>query len=347
MTFRPLAKTSRRLAAAGLSLIAACSAALLLATPQTAIAQQTAAPLFTLRTAHYFKEDHPWHKGLAFFAKKVSDDSKGRIQIDIFSGGILGSEAQTMQLVKDGSLDFVVSDPSAGAPFAKELDFFALPFMFHYYAHWQKSLDGAPGKRYAALVEDKTGMKIIGYWGGSSRNVLSTKKPILSMADMKGMRLRLISSPLKVNVWKAVGAVPTPIAFMETYLAMNSGVVDGMENESVAVREMKFYEPAPFIARTEHEFTVRPFFMSRKTWDKLPPDLQQIVAKAAQDATVYELKTEADAGQAAEAWMQSKFNVKFNTIDKQPFKTATQPVIAEFAKSMGLTDLLANIDDVK
>jgi tripartite ATP-independent transporter DctP family solute receptor len=338
---------TRSLLAAALSLVAACGAALLLAAPQEAVAQQKAAPLFTLRTAHYFKEDHPWHKGLAFFAKKVSDDSGGRVQIDIFSGGILGSEAQTMQLVKDGSLDFVVSDPSAGAPFAKELDFFALPFMFHDYAHWQKSLDGAPGKRYAALIEDKTGMKIIGYWGGSSRNVLSTKKPVMSMADMKGMRLRLISSPLKVNVWKAVGAVPTPIAFMETYLAMKSGVVDGMENESVAVRDMKFYEPAPFIARTEHEFTVRPIFMSKKTFDKLPPDLQQIVLKGAQEATAFERKAEAEAGVAAEAEMQNKFGVKFNAIDKEPFKAATKPVIAEFAKTMGLTELLASIDDVK
>jgi TRAP-type transport system periplasmic protein len=341
-----LGAASSRLGAAALSLVVACGA-LLLAAPQDTSAQQKAAPLFTLRTAHYFKEDHPWHKGLAFFAKKVSDDSGGRIQIDIFSGGMLGSEAQTMQLVKDGSLDFVVSDPSAGAPFAKELDFFALPFMFHDYAHWQKSLDGAPGKRYAALVEDKTGMKIIGYWGGSSRNVLSTKKPVLSMADMKGMRLRLISSPLKVNVWKAVGAVPTPIAFMETYLAMKSGVVDGMENESVAVRDMKFYEPAPFIARTEHEFTVRPMFMSKKTFDKLPPDLQQIVLKDAQEATVFERKAEAEAGLAAEAEMQGKFGVKFNVIDKEPFKAATKPVIAEFAKTMGLTELLASIDDVK
>jgi len=347
MTLSEFAKASALWRKAGLSLIAAGSAALLLTLPSPVSAQQKPAPQFTLRTAHYFKEDHPWHKGLAYFAKKVNDDSNGRIQIDIFSGGILGSEAQTMQLVKDGSLDFVVSDPSAGAPFAKELDFFALPFMFPDYLHWQKSLDGEPGKRYAKLIEDKTGLKIIGYWGGSSRNVLSTKKPIRSMDDMKGMRLRLISSPLKVNVWKAVGAVPTPIAFMETYLAMKSGVVDGMENESVAVRDMKFYEPAPFIARTEHEFTVRPIFMSSKTFDKLPPDLQQIVLRDAQDATVFERKAEAEAGVAAEAEMQTRFNVKFNAIDKQPFKNATKPVIADFAKSMGLTELLTSIDDVK
>ena len=322
-----------------LALAAATTAALF-----GAPAPAAAAPQFTFRAAHYFKEDHPWNKGLEFFAKKVSEDSKGRIQVDIFNGGVLGSEAQTMQFAKDGSLDFTVADPSAGSTFAKELDFFALPFLFRDYEHWQKALDGAPGRQYAKLVEDRTGIKILGYWGGSSRNVLSTKKPVTSMADMKGFRLRLISSPLKVNVWKAVGASPTPIAFMETYLAMKSGVVDGMENESVSVRDMKFYEPAPYIARTEHEFTVRPLFMSRKSFDKLPPDLQQVVLKDAQEATVYERKVEADANKAADGEMQSKFHVKFNAIDKAPFKQATQPVIAEFARGMGLSDLLNSLE---
>jgi TRAP-type transport system periplasmic protein len=302
---------------------------------------------FTFRAAHYFKEDHPWNKALVFFAKRVDEDSKGRIKIDIFNGGILGSEAQTLQFVKDGSLDLVISDPSAGAPFAKELDFFALPFLFRSYAHWQAALDGEPGKVYAELIESKTGLKIIGYWGGSTRNVLSTRKPITGIDDLKGFRLRLISSPLKVNAWKAVGTVPTPIAFMETYLAMKSGVVDGMENESVAVREMKFYEPAPFIARTEHEFTVRPLFISKKTFDKLPPDLQQIVVKCAQEATVLERSAEVEANVSAEAEMQSKLGVKFNAIDKQPFKAATKPVIAEFARNMELTELLSSIDAVK
>jgi tripartite ATP-independent transporter DctP family solute receptor len=319
----------------------------LVAISASSVSRPASAQSFTFRAAHYFKEDHPWNKALVFFAKRVDEESKGRIKIDIFNGGMLGSEAQTLQFVKDGSLDLVISDPSAGAPFAKELDFFALPFLFRNYAHWQAALDGEPGKAYARLIEGKTGLKIIGYWGGSTRNVLSTKKPINGIDDLKGFRLRLISSPLKVNAWKAVGTVPTPIAFMETYLAMKSGVVDGMENESVAVREMKFYEPAPFIARTEHEFTVRPLFISKKTFDKLPADLQQIVVKCAQEATVLERSTEVDANVSAEAEMQGKLGVKFNAIDKEPFKAATKPVIADFAKTMELTELLNSIDAVK
>lgn len=323
------------------------AAALAFAAAAFAVASSPASAQQTLRAAHYFKEDHPWNKGLVFFASCVDGASKGRLKIDIFNGGILGSEAQTMQFVKDGSLDLVISDPSAGAPFAKELDFFALPFLFRSYEHWQAALDGEPGQSYAKLIEDKTGIKILAYWGGSSRNLLSTKKPINSMDELKGFRLRLITSPLKVNVWKAAGTVPTPIAFMETYLAMKSGVVDGMENESVAVREMKFYEPAPFIARTEHEFTVRPLFVSKKSFDKLPADLQDTLVKCSKEATPIERKAEVEANVSADAEMKDKLNVKFNAIDKEPFKAVTKPVIAEFANNMGLTALLASIDAVK
>jgi tripartite ATP-independent transporter DctP family solute receptor len=309
--------------------------------PKGVMAQQ--AQQFTFRVAHYFKADHPWNIALTEFAKKLKDDSKGRIQLDIFGAGILGSEAQTLQFVKDGSLDMVVAAPSAGAPFAKEFDFFGMPFIFRDYAHWQEAMNGAPGKTYAKLIEDRTGIKILGYWGGSTRNVMSAKKPVLSIDDMKGFRIRVMASQLNVDVWKAVGAVPTPVAYTETYLAIKSGVVDGMENESASALDMKFYEAAPYFARTEHDFTVRPLFMAKKSFEALPADLQQIVLKDAQDVTVYERKIENEARLAAEAEMQGKFNAKFNAIDKKPFQAATAPVVAEFAKSLGLSDLLQNV----
>ena len=110
---------------------------------------------FSFRAAHYFKGDHPWNKGLEFFANKVKEDSKGRIEIKISNSGVLGSEADMMQNLREGTLDFAVTDPSAGSTFSKELDFFALPFMFKSYEHWQKSLDGEPGKKYAKIVEEE------------------------------------------------------------------------------------------------------------------------------------------------------------------------------------------------
>lgn len=301
----------------------------------------------TLKAAHYFKGDHPWNKGLEFFAKRLKEESNGQIEVEIFNNGVLGSETDMIQNVNEGVLDFVVADPSAGSGFAKEMDFFALPFLFNNYEHWENVLDGAPGQSYTATVLEKTDLKIIGYWGGSSRNVLSTKDPILSMDDLKGFKLRLVSSPLKVNVWKAIGTIPTPIAYLETYSALQANVVDGMENESVAVLAMKFYEPAPQITKTEHEFTVRPLFMSEKTFNGLSKELQDVVLKVAKEATEYERKIEKEANVAANKEMEEKYGVDFHDIDKEPFRVAAKPVIEEFAESMELTDLYQSILDTK
>lgn len=335
------APVSRRQLGKGLAAAAATFAAGSMA-PRRAAAQE-----YTWRAAHYFKDDSPWNKGLLHFSKLLSDRTQGKIKIDIFNNGILGSENQTVQFVKDGSLDFTVADPNAGVSFCKELDFFSLPFMFRSYEQWQAALDGEPGKAFAKLIQDKTGIRILGYWGGSRRNVLSTKKPINSIADLKGFRIRVQPSPLMINTWKAIGTIPTPIAYLETYLAMKSGVVDGMENESVSVLQMKFYEAAPFIARTEHQITVRPLFMAGQTFDKLPPDLQQIVLQAGQEATVVARKAERDDGQAAEVEMANKFGVKFNAIDKEPFIAATKPVISDYAQNIGMTAMLNSFTAVK
>lgn len=324
-------------------LLTACSSKPAATTTQPETKAGAPAQTFSLKAAHYFKDDHPWQKGLEYFAKRVAEETQGQVEVKIFNNGVLGSEADTIQSVKEGTLDFVVGDPSAGATFAKELDFFALPFLFTSYDHWKNSLDGSVGQKYAQTIEEKAGMKIIGYWGGSSRNLLSTKKPIQKMEDLKGFKLRLVSSPLKVGVWKAVGTLPTPIAYLETYSALQTGVVDGMENESVAVLSMKFYEPAPHITRTEHEFTVRPLFMSKQSFDKLPANLKQAVLKAAKEATDYERKAELEAGQAAEKEMEEKFGAKFYTIDKAPFKAASEPVIKDFAGKMGLMELYTEI----
>ena len=310
--------------------------------PRLAAAQQV-----RWRAAHYFHDDNPWNLGLLQLDKLLNERTQGRIRIDIFGGGVLGNEQQTLQFVKDGSLDLNVSDPNAGVAFCKELDFFSMPYLFTSYEHWQAALDGAPGKAFAKLIEEKTGMIILGYWGGSVRNVLSTKKPINNMDDLKGFRLRVQPSPLMIAAWKSTGAVPTPVAYLEVYLAMKSGVVDGMENEAVSVRDMKFYEAAPYIARTEHTITARPLFMAGATFKKLTPDLQQIVLQAAREATVFAREAERKAGKAAEEEMASKFGVKYNAIDKAPFQAAIKPVIEEYAKNLGLSEMLAAFQAAK
>lgn len=312
------------------------------ATATPAVAQDSD-PVYNLKASHYFKPGHPWDMGLTRFAERANELSDGKINVEIYSNGVLGNETDMLQNLREGILDFAVTDPSAGSTFTKELDFFALPFLFEDYQHWQETLDGDIGSRYAEVITEKADLKILGYWGGASRNVLATDEPIESIEDLEGFKIRLVQSPLKVDVWKSVGTIPTPISYLETYSALQSGTVDGMENESVAVLDMKFYEPAPYITRTEHEYTVRPLFMSNQTYDELPEQMQEVVMQAAAEATEYERQVERSASQDAEEQMK-ELGVEFYSIDMQPLREATAPVLVEYAETMGLSDLY---DDIK
>ncbi len=298
---------------------------------------------YIMRASHNFNEEHPWHKGLVKFQQLLDEKSEGKVELKIFNNGVLGSETDTMQAVKEGVLEFVVADPSSGSNFAQELDFFQLPFLFSSYEHWQKSLDGPAGQAYAALIEEKTDLKILGYWGGSIRNILAVKKPVKSIDDLKGFKLRLVPSPLKVDVWKAVGTLPAPIAYLETYTALQSGVVDGMENESIAVLSMKFMEPAPYITRTEHEITVRPLFMSALIFNALPKDIQNIIVEAAKEATVYERNLELESSKEAEDTMQSQYKTQFFDIDKTSFIERTAAVISSYMEKLNLSNIYGEI----
>ncbi len=304
---------------------------------------QTFAAEYIMRASHNFNEEHPWNKGLVQFQQLLEEKSQGKIKLQIFNNGVLGSETDTLQAAKEGALEFVVADPSSGSSFAKELDFFQLPFLFSSYEHWQNSLDGHAGSAYADLIEEKTGLKILGYWGGSTRNTLAVNNPITSIDDLSGFKLRLVPSPLKVDVWKAVGTLPTPIAYLETYTALQSGVVDGMENESIAVLSMKFMEPAPYITRTEHEITVRPLFMSAQVFNALSENLQDIVIKSAKEATTYERSLELAASKQAEKTMQKQYKTQFFDIDKTPFIKRTAPVIASYVEKLNLPDIYNEI----
>ncbi len=303
-----------------------------------------AAPKVTLRAAHYFTGDHAWNKGLMKFAELVSQKTDGRVTVQIFENGVLGGEADYMMNLKQGTLDFAVADPTAGSVIAKELDFFALPFIWQNYDHWLTALDGEPGAEYARIIEEKADIKILAYWGGSTRNLLACKKPVRSIADIKGFKLRVIASPIKMNAWAALGAIPTPIAYLETYSALQAGVVDGMENESPAVLQMRFYEPAPHITRTEHDITVRPLMVSAKVFNKLDAEAQKAIIEAAREATPVARTAELEQVKIADTEMEQKFGVKFYTIDKAPLRAATAPVLKEFAEKMGLTSLLESIN---
>lgn len=299
----------------------------------------------TLRIGNNQPDSQAWNVATVQFKALVEKYSDGRIRLSNYPNSTLGSEPDMLESVKEGSLDMVICDPTVGTTFCKELELFALPFLFKDYDQWLRALDGAPGQKYAKLIEDKTGIKILAYWGGSERNVIAVKAPVKAIDDLKGFKLRLAPSALKTEVWKAIGTLPVTIAFGETYSAMASGLCDGMENEMPTLLANKFYEPAKYLTLTEHEITVRPIFMNAKKFNSMDKDLQEALLKAVSEITIVARKLEQDSGAAARKDMVEKYGVQIFEIDKKPIVDATKSVFDAFGQSTGLTELIAEFQN--
>lgn len=310
-------------------------------------ASKASAKKVVLKVANNQPDGHPWNLAIKELAALTANYSKGRIEIVNYPNATLGNEPELLESVKEGTLDMAIVDPTVGTTFCKELELFSLPFIFRDYEHWQKVFDGEIGKKYASLIEKKTGIKILGVWGGSTRNVIATKKQIKSIDDLQGFKLRLAPSTLKFNVWKAVGTLPVTIAFGETYSALASGLADGMENEMPSILASKFYEPAPYFTLTQHEITVRPMFMNAKKFNSLDRELQQALTKAMNEITIKARALEKEVGAKAEKEMVEKYGIKIVNIDKAPIIKRTSPIFKEFGEATGTTEIIEAIVNLK
>ncbi len=143
---------------------------------------------------------------------------------------------------------------------------------------------------------------IIGYAGGGTRNIIANK-PVRNMAELKGLSMRVMGAPIQTQMFSAIGAKPSVIAYNEVYNAIQTGVIQGAENEAAGMEAMKFYEVGPDISLTQHAITVRPICFSGKTFRKLPPDLQAAILKAGKEAGKYgrDIESSGDAGASRQA----------------------------------------------
>ncbi len=304
-----------------------------------------------MKGAHYFDDDHAWNKGFEKFRDVIRVRSNGALDLEIYNRGVLGSEKDYIQNMMQGALDVsTVSTASAGG-FARELTFLDLMFIWKDRNHWLRALDGEVGRRIAEVIEKGTakggnpGLKILGYMGGSERHIISRKQGYTTINELAGFKIRVQDSPTQIEMWKLLGAIPAVVPYQETYSAIQTGVVDGMENEMSTAFQMKFFEVGPHISETSHIITVRPFFMSGQTWKKLTPDQQKIVMEAAKEGIALTRSVEWKQNDEAVAQMKSKFGTKFYTFkEKQKMMDMTLGIRQRVAKEVGLSDIFDMIE---
>ncbi|CAN5823704.1 TRAP transporter substrate-binding protein [soil metagenome] len=307
----------------------------------------TSAMARTFRSAEVHAKDFPTNQAVMFMGEELSKASGGKDTIKIFADSSLGSEKDTVEQVKIGALDMVRVSSASFHGIVPESVVPSLPFLFRDIEHFRKAMYGPAGDKVLAAFE-KAGFIGLAMYESGARSVYA-KKPIKTVADMKGMKIRVQPSDLMVSMVSSMGASPTPMPLAEVYTGLKTGLVDAAENNYPSYEEAKHFEAAPYYSETMHVMTPEVLVFSKKIWDTLPKEQQAAIRKAAKDSVPVYVKLweprEKDA-KAAVIKGGAKITAAAD-IDRKGFVEVEKPVYDKFASTPELKALVQEIINVK
>lgn len=230
---------------------------------------------------------NPITEGMEKFAELVKEKTNGSVEIEVYTDAQLGDEASTIEQIEMGTLDFARVNTSALATTVDEVGVFTLPYVFTSIDHKYKVLDGKVGDSVMKSLENYNmiGLK---FWEAGSRNFYTTNKAITSVADMKGLKIRVQQSEVAIKMIELLGAKATPMAYGEVFQGLQTGIVDGAENDFVSYYTSGHYEVAKHFTLDSHMAPPAILLASKKTWDKLNDEQKKAISDAAQEAAVWQ-----------------------------------------------------------
>ena len=279
-----------------------------------------------MKLAETHPQDYPTTKGDYEFARLVKERSNGRIIIEVFHSKQLGEERAVIEQVQLGAIDMTRVSISAVSSFVRDLDAFQLPYLYRDASHMWKVLNGPIG---ADIFKKHEAFNFVGvgWFEGGSRNFY-TKKQVKTVSDLKGMKIRVQQAPLMVGMVEALGAVATPLPYGEVYSALQTGVVDGAENNWPSYLTTSHYEVAKYFITDEHTRVPEITVGSKRVFDKLSKEDRALILKAAQDAVPYQIKLWNDFEKVAEKTVREKGSIitEVSPAEKQKFMDAMKPL---------------------
>ena len=310
----------------------------------TVAAGSASAADVTLRGASLFDNDHAYSKTLIKFSELVNEYYDGDVTFDLRGNSELGIEPDYVNFLTQGvAIDYAIIAPSNLARFAPSVPLMDMPFVFRDLEHWNAVLSSDVLAPLEAVLLEKADLLVIGYAGGGTRNLISNKM-ISNLDELKGHKMRVMGAPIQARVFEAATAAPAAIAYSEVYNAIQTGVVDGLENEAASLLQYKFFEVAPNITLTQHSITVRPIIFSNKSFSKLPEDLQAAVLKAGKEAGNYGREIESGEDGVKLQQMVDAGQIEVTEFaDRDELLKLVIPVQDEYAKELGAEELLKAI----
>mgnify|MGYP003869181957 CR=1 FL=1 len=287
-------------------------------------------------------------KTMRAFAEKVSQKTSGQVIVEVYPSSQLGNPNEIIRSVQMGAVDMCMAQPAALASMGvKELSVLVLPYIFKSYDQRMNVLFGPIGKELLAKISTSNLQLVgFGYFPDGARSFFTVKgKPIRSLADVKGMKLRVQPQDLDTDMAIALGASPTPIAFAELYAALKSGVVDGAEQPVTSYWAGKYHEVSSYLTLDEHTYNTLIILFSEISWKKRPPQLQKILMDS-WDESVMEykdviLKTEKEALEKITA---AGIEI-IRLTDREKWEEAMKPVYAKHG--VGLESWISRIQATK
>ena len=287
---------------------------------------------FVFKLGHIADPENPYAKGAEKFAQLVKEKTGGKVEIQVFPSSQLGNQRDLVEGTQFGTIDFTMTSTAVLGNFLPQVAVFDLPFIFRDVQHAYKALDTV-GMEIAQKLQ---GMKLLAYYENGVRHMTNSKRPIRKPEDMKGLKIRVMEQPIYIEMIKALGGNPTPMAFGELFTALQQGVVDGQENPAAHIYTARFFEVQKYISLTAHTYSAEPMLVSLAAWNKLPKDLQEKVQSAANESRDWQrdLCRQLEEGYWTKIQESGKSEIN-RDVDKQAFADATRGVWAMFEKKVG------------
>ena len=287
----------------------------------------------------------PYATGARTFKQAVERQSNGRIEVQLYPNRQLGDEKPMLEGLRFGTLEAAVITNAVVAQIEPTFQVVDLPFLFSNEAQAHKVLDGKVGQLLAKKLEAK-GVISLGYMEGGFRQMINNVRPVTKPDDVKGVKYRVMQNPMYIDMFSSLGGSAVPMAWGETFTAVQQGTIDGLEIPIAVIDSSKFDEVTKYLSMTNHTYSMIALLMSKKTFDKLPADLREVVREAGKTALGAQ-RIAAGANAKALVGALEKKGMKVNVVsDVTPFRNSVKPMYDKFKSSIGaevMNDVLAAV----
>jgi TRAP-type transport system periplasmic protein len=305
----------------------------------------------TIKFPSASNKGHPQVIGVEKFAELVAQKSAGKLTVKNFPGGTLGPDLQVVSAMQGGTVEMNVMNASLLAGNVKEMALFDLPYLITNAKEADAIADGPVGRKLLDKLQER-GLVGLAYWDLGFRHIHTTKKPVTKAEDFKGLKMRVIPTPIYIEFMNSIGANAIPMPFTETYGALETGAIDGMTNPLLNILDGKYNEVTKHLTLTNHMYTPQAVIVSKKFWDKLSADEKKILQDAATETAVYQRKVARDAAAKviAEAKTKGMTVYEFSPAEVAKLREMAKPVVAKFTAQIGeplVAEAVAAVEKVR